>query len=586
MLSLKNVSAQRGRGYYGKEEGDRPSSAQWFGRGADRLDLSPEIELADFEKILEGTGRSGEPLSARKVDLETRRAATDFTFSAPKSVSIAALVQGDMRVIDAHDQAVRSVLTVMEEQYARTRISMDEGRIKVRTNNLVVGIFRHETSREQDPQLHSHALVMNCTQFGNGQWQSLSNDLMVNHSKFLGQVYQNELAHQLRKDGYEIKQRANGQFEINGYDELTGLFSTRRQQIEDHLAPIEHPTLKQREHAALTTRPSKVQVPSEVLSLQWAETLLTIDQPLPEIPKPSDPCGICEAARTDLSQTLAKAAIAYLEPRGNGFRSGAAEQYIVENFTGQTSFANLRNALKDEAVVMDELTGLMSQPAVTKEVESNDGAESSQEEANSLQALNEAIAMNFAIHEQLMKWHQAEAERKSKNLKAEELDTFAKVDKVDNDSSIEIEAAEPEEIIFEVIDVEPLIGGWVEGFVDEEKSQSPEGDKLAKDADFIAELTRVTVRYFRDNVRQGANVVENSDHRVAYHHNTTSGEPPRLIIEETATNTPIFETVRGADGWEAETVKLEAREWLEAANRELAEERRLEPERRKSQMEL
>jgi len=652
MLSLKNVSAQRGKGYYGKEESAnaRSSGATWFGKGADRLDLNPEMEQADFEKILEGTGRSGEPLSARKINLETRRAATDFTFSAPKSVSIAALIQGDIRVIEAHDQAVKSVLTVIEEKYARTRIRTDEGQIKVGTDNLVVGIFRHETSREQDPQIHSHALVMNCTQLGNGRWQSLSNDLMVNHSKFLGQVYQNELAYQLREDGYEIKQRANGQFELEGYDALTGSFSTRRQQIEHHLAPLEFPTLKQREHAALTTRPAKVQVPSEVLSLQWAETLVKIDQLLPPTPKPSD--------RTDLSQTLAKAAIAYFEERGNGLRRGAAENYVVENFTGQTSLVNLRNALKEEAVVVDELTGLMSQPAVTQELENIEVMESGKEETkDSLQELNETrssrypqgVASNFAMHEQLMSWHRAEAARKANRLKSdaptvetsqglvenvsmepepiatlfnplsdpeleverveiaevslEELETFGKVN---GDSSVEIEAAEPGEII-EVVEVEPfhlepLAGGLVEGLVDEveetsletEAETSPKDEDPTEDTDFITEVTRVTVQYFGGKVKQGKGaavdgniaVVENSDYRVEYHHNEETGETPRLIVEETTTNTPIFETVRGAEGWEAETVKPEAREWLEAVNRELAEEQRKEPEIKKPQMEL
>jgi conjugative relaxase-like TrwC/TraI family protein len=190
------VSAQQAKHYYQKEDRGSPdrqpsksetdaSEAMWFGTGADRLLLLPEIEVADFQKVLEGTTPAGESLSARKVDLETRRAATDFTFSAPKSVSIAALVQGDRRVVEAHDQAVRTVLTVMEDQYAQTRVRTEEGQVKVSTDNLLVGIFRHETSRSQDPQLHSHALVMNCTQLGNGQWRSLSNEQMVSGSNSL-----------------------------------------------------------------------------------------------------------------------------------------------------------------------------------------------------------------------------------------------------------------------------------------------------------------------------------------------------------------------------------------------------------------
>ena len=428
MLSLRNVSAQQAKHYYKREDRTSPNRSlaksetssldtTWFGSGADRLSLNWEIEPGDFQKILEGKSPAGESLSARKVDLETRRAATDFTFSAPKSVSIAALVQGDRRVVEAHDQAVRSVLTVMEEQYSQTRVRTEQGQVKVSTDNLLVGIFRHETSREQDPQLHSHALVMNCTQLSNGQWRSLSNELIVHHSKFLGQIYQNELAHQLSECGYEIEPRDNGQFELKGYAELLETFSTRRQQIEEHLAPIEAPTLKQREHAALTTRQAKVQIAAEVLSQRWEEKLVSLDESVPEIPEPAD--------RPDLTKVVSQLAIAHCDERGNVFRSGAAEQYVVENFTGQVSLANLRNALREEAVVVDELTGLMmSERSLVRELDSSRVMEAGKRapidnlsdlsdplqleqtaaDYTSLAQLNEAIALNFALHDQMMSW--------------------------------------------------------------------------------------------------------------------------------------------------------------------------------------
>jgi hypothetical protein len=96
MLSLRNVSAQQAKHYYKRE--DRASrdrslpkpemtspDSTWFGSGADRLSLSLEIEPTDFQKILEGTSPAGEPLSARKINLETRRAATDFLSPLPKA---------------------------------------------------------------------------------------------------------------------------------------------------------------------------------------------------------------------------------------------------------------------------------------------------------------------------------------------------------------------------------------------------------------------------------------------------------------------------------------------------------------------
>jgi hypothetical protein len=261
---------------------------------------------------------------------------------------------------------------------------------------------------------------MNCTQLNNGQWRSLSNELIVHYSKFLGQIYQNELAHQLSECGYEIEPRNNGQFELKGYAELLETFSTRRQQIEEHLAPIKAPTLKQREHAALTTRQAKVQIAAEVLSQRWEEKLVSLNESAPEIPEPAD--------RPDLTKVVSQWAIAHCDERGNVFRSGAAEQYVVENFTGQTSLANLRNALKEEAVVVDELTELMmSERSLVQELDSiqvmeagksvpidnlsdlTDPLQLEQTAANhiSLAQLNEAIALNFALHDQVMSWQRS-----------------------------------------------------------------------------------------------------------------------------------------------------------------------------------
>jgi conjugative relaxase-like TrwC/TraI family protein len=525
MLSLRNVSAQQAKHYYKKEDRatcDRQaaksdvssSGTTWFGTGADRLDLKLEIEQGDFQKILEGTSPSGESLSARKIDLETRRAATDFTFSAPKSVSIAALVQGDRRVIESHDQAVKSVLTVMEEQYSQTRVRTEQGQVKVSTDNLLVGIFRHETSREQDPQLHSHALVMNCTQLGNGQWRSLSNEMIVHHSKFLGQIYQNELAHQLSTCGYEVEQRANGQFELKGYTDLVETFSTRRQQIEEHLAPIESPTLKQREHAALTTRQAKVKISAEILSQRWDEKLFSIDESAPEMPEPSD--------RPDLTQIVTQAAIAHCDIRGNVFRSGAAEQYVVENFTGQASLANLRNALREEAVVMDELTGLlMSEQALAQELDS-------------IQVME--AGKRFPLDEEPEPEESAEDE--------------------DSQSSQQNNDADNAEFIAQLTQATVQY--------------------------FNTQLKRGEVAEIDGNLA----VVESADYWVAYHHNQENGHTPMFRIQDKATNSPIFEIFRRDQQWEAEMVKLESIAWLEQASRELAAERGREPRIQKPQIEL
>ena len=128
-----------------------------------------------------------------------RRAATDFTFSAPKSVSVAGLVQGDSRVIEAHHLAVERTLAILEERYAETRVMTANGRRIVGTGNIIAAVFAHGTSREAEPQLHSHCVVMNATQIENGRWYGLLNDSAISNKKLLGQIYQNELACELKR---------------------------------------------------------------------------------------------------------------------------------------------------------------------------------------------------------------------------------------------------------------------------------------------------------------------------------------------------------------------------------------------------
>jgi conjugative relaxase-like TrwC/TraI family protein len=125
-------------------------------------------------------------------------------------------VQGDERVLEAHHQAVSKALSVLEERYAQTRVSTEAGRQKVTTGNITAAVFTHSTSREAEPQLHSHCVVMNATQLPDGRWFSFSNEAAIANKKLLGQIYQNELAIALQQQGYQIEPKAHGQFELQG----------------------------------------------------------------------------------------------------------------------------------------------------------------------------------------------------------------------------------------------------------------------------------------------------------------------------------------------------------------------------------
>jgi hypothetical protein len=124
----------------------------------------------------------------------------------PKSVSLQALIGGDPSVVRAHDLAVERAIAVAEER-AQARMKV-HGKSQVEeTRNLLVAKFRHETSRERDPQLHTHALVLNLTMRSDGEWRALRNDGIVKATRYLGAVYRAELAAELQRAGYSLRRR-------------------------------------------------------------------------------------------------------------------------------------------------------------------------------------------------------------------------------------------------------------------------------------------------------------------------------------------------------------------------------------------
>ncbi|WP_317986633.1 MobF family relaxase [Nostoc sp. MS1] len=178
-------------------------------------------------------------------------------------------------------------LELIEERYSYTRVTTDTLRESTRTGNLVVAEFDHIETRELDPHLHTHALVMNMTQLDNGEWYSLLNDEIFKNKKFLGMVYQNYLAQEVEKLGYEVEALKHGQFEIKGFREQDlEEFSKRRQQILS--ATGSNATWAEREAAWTATRNIKQKINPTELKAKWREeaAALGIQFPQPEAAQP------------------------------------------------------------------------------------------------------------------------------------------------------------------------------------------------------------------------------------------------------------------------------------------------------------
>jgi conjugative relaxase-like TrwC/TraI family protein len=265
MLTIsKPLSASQARTYHAREfaaqeqnywSRDQQGYSEWQGRLAEQWKLTGEVDADHFARLSEGqhphteeqlvrhqVSRTYEGKFGREVTSAEHRAGWDATFSAPKSVSLTALVGGDDRVREAHRESVRVALQELE-RYTQARI----GNVHApeTTGKFVAATFEHDTARPVDgyaaPQLHTHAVIFNMTERENGaqngkQMRALQPHEMFVSQRYITAVYRSELALRLEKLGYELERGKHGQPEIRGYSkEYLEASSPRREQIKDHL---------------------------------------------------------------------------------------------------------------------------------------------------------------------------------------------------------------------------------------------------------------------------------------------------------------------------------------------------------------
>jgi conjugative relaxase-like TrwC/TraI family protein len=328
MLTAANVSSEMAVKYFVKNYYHQGKS-RWSGLGAEKLGLSGAIDNEQkFTNVIEGLTPDGsEQLNARVLKQKERRAALDCTFSAPKSVSLMALVGGDSRLIAAHHQALKETIQLMERRYAITRVTQNNGRHRVNTGNLVVAQFDYIESRDLDPHLHTHCLVMNTTQTNDGQWMSLVNSEIFANKKFLGMAYQNYLAAGVQKLGYEVELRKHGQFEIKGFNEQDlEAFSKRRQQIVA-LAGASS-SWAERNQVWDTTRQRKQKWKEAELKSLWLEEAVALGISFVKPSEPNTQIAQNSVSKQGLEDALAEA-IAHCSERNVAFKLEDLEKFIL-----------------------------------------------------------------------------------------------------------------------------------------------------------------------------------------------------------------------------------------------------------------
>lgn len=242
-----------------QSETQKLTQAVWHGQGAKKLGLEGNVSKSDFKDLFYGSKPGGtERIRGEKPNPEDReRLAHDLTFSAPKSVSMALHLGGELRIFDAHTEAVKECLDEAERRYAVSRIQVDGNRQIVNTDNLIIALIPHHTSRDGDLQLHTHAVVMNGTQAADGVWRALHSDAMSLQG-WLGDLYRQKLAHKVQALGYSVCETKDG-FELKGIsrDDIE-VFSKRSRSIIEKIKDSGlEVTSENRDWATLNTRKSK-----------------------------------------------------------------------------------------------------------------------------------------------------------------------------------------------------------------------------------------------------------------------------------------------------------------------------------------
>jgi conjugative relaxase-like TrwC/TraI family protein len=158
----------------------------------------------------------------------------DATFSSPKSVSVLWALTGDDRFLQAHDIAVTAALEHLERFGSTTRVRCNGGRLHPDSNGLTVATFRQTTSRDDDPQIHTHAVISAKVQSDDGRWLALDARYLKLKQRMLGGLYQSVLRNELtNRLGVEWRPIVNGQTEIAGFPaELVTVFSKRSAEID------------------------------------------------------------------------------------------------------------------------------------------------------------------------------------------------------------------------------------------------------------------------------------------------------------------------------------------------------------------
>lgn len=241
--------------------------SEWIGKGAAELGLLGSVEPPDFKRLLDGYQPNGDKLVQNlRAD---RVAGYDCTFGAPKSISLGILVEGDTRLLEAHREAIAHTYAALEAG-AQSRTYRDKKSQFADTGWTIGANFQHTLSRDLDPHIHNHIVILNATK-NKDKFQALYTRRMIfERIKYLGKLYRDKLAEGVKALGHKLQLTGNGMWELAQYPAaVLKEFSKRRQNIIDAVGP--DASRARNQWASLNLREKKNELPLEKLRPLWLE---------------------------------------------------------------------------------------------------------------------------------------------------------------------------------------------------------------------------------------------------------------------------------------------------------------------------
>lgn len=372
--SFSKDGAAQTDNYYVNER----AQATWAGSAAQILGVAGKrVDRDDFVAFLDGKLRN--PATGEIQDLTQnskgadRRAGWDFTVSAPKSVSIVGLIGSDGRIMQAHRVANATAMAWLERHGAQIRVKDGNGQnVKEATGNLIYATVTHETSRDNEPQIHNHNVIIAATYDARrGKWRSLTNDELFKLRSDGDVVYKAALAKELRKAGYELEYAKDGvNFEIKGVEpQQLETFSSRTKAIDAALTSMgvdpQSASWVARQNATLGTRAKKDEIPRQTLHKVWQDTARSAGLDVSHLVRASEKraanpehINTLQEAETKAALESVSWAVEHLSSREQSFKLAELEKTAIE--FGRVSHAAVQDAIRSHTkggllVVRDEV---------------------------------------------------------------------------------------------------------------------------------------------------------------------------------------------------------------------------------------